>query len=166
MAAVNKCAYFAAAASLALAAGPAAGQPVLPLEYAAKFVCGPNAAPGDPAAAPGHYFTAINVHNPFGSMPYTFKVAVAGPARPGGHTKFIPLGAATLDYDDAAEFDCTRLRRLLAAEGITARPFFTGYFVIESRTELDVVAVYTASASSTGTVTSIHTERVPMRKVM
>ena len=37
--------------------------PVMPYEYAVKFVCRRNFLNTNQAVAPGNYFTAINVHN-------------------------------------------------------------------------------------------------------
>ncbi len=45
----------------------------------------------------------------------------------------------------------------------TKADFMTGFVIIQSDTELDVVAVYTA-AGTDGQVETIHTERVPARR--
>jgi len=141
---------------------PAAAQSGGRNEYAVKFVCGNNSRPQ--VAAFGSYFTAINVHNP-GAEPVTFvhKVALAEPGRPGRHTNIV--APFHLAYDEATEVDCPQIARELIAGGITIAPgaFFTGFFVIQATTPLDVVAVYTAAASPNGPVTTLETERVPVR---
>lgn len=121
-------------------------------QYAVKFVCGKS--PGR-VVAPGLYFTAINVHNPT-EKPIRFqkKIAIALPfeksVKP---TKFFD---AKLDRDEALEIDCPDILRHLEA-----RPSFVkGFVVIESESELDVVAVYTAGVER---VETLHTERVPAR---
>jgi hypothetical protein len=120
------------------------------LEYAAKFVCGTSA--GD-VAAPGVYFTAINVHNPNQTtVRLRWKVAVAE-----DHRLVSEFVDATLGPDEALEIDCPDIRRQVSRDG-----FLKGFVVIESGLELDVVAVYTASPVR-GQVTTLHTERVPAR---
>ena len=156
----------AAAALLAcsaLAATQAAAQSGGRLEYAVKFVCGTNARPLSPAAAAGTYFTAINIHNPSdAAVPLVHKVALAEAGRPGRPTAI--TSPFRLAYDEAVDIDCAQIARLLAAGGIAHGPFFTGFYVIQSQTEFDVVAVYSAAATRTGPVTTIHTERVPVRR--
>lgn len=158
-----------AALSVALLGGLAMPSPAIAqsggrLEYAVKFVCGVNVRPNiSPAAAVGAYFTAINIHNSLNdAAPLVHKVALAEPGRP---TRPTPITSPfRLGYDEATEIDCPQIARLLGAAGIPHGPFFTGFYVIQSQTELDVVAVYTAAGSRTGAVTSIHTERVPVRR--
>ena len=135
--------------------------PVLPLEYAVKLVCG---RPGDSGATfvGGAYATAINVHNPVRENGLVFKVALAGLARPGPMTPFQP--GIALRYDQAIEFDCRIAARAMAASGIPVPAFFTGFFVIQSRSELDVVAVYTGGPTA-GQLAALHMERVPVRRV-
>ena len=156
----------AGAAMLTAAAAmtsPAAAQSGGRLEYAVKFVCGTNARPLNPAAAAGSYFTAINIHNPFSdAAPLVHKVALAEPGRP---TRPSPITSPfRLGFDEAVEIDCPQIDRLLTAAGIAHGPFFTGFYVIQSQTEFDVVAVYTAAASRSGAVATLHTERVPVRR--
>ena len=158
-------AALAAAAILVLpvcASAPAAAQSGGRNEYAVKFVCGNNGHPLDPAAAIGAYFTAINVHNPGNeAVAFVHKVALAEPGRPGRHTSIV--APFRLAYDEATDVDCEQIARELAAGGITPGPFFTGFFVIQATSQLDVVAVYTAAASRAGPVTTLATERVPVR---
>ena len=123
-------------------------------QYAAKFVCGKSAGE---VVAPGVYFTAINVHNPlYAGVRFRVKVAIGLPGlKPGPVSKFHNVA---LGPDEALEIDCPDIRKLANHEG----DFAKGFVVIESETELDVVAVYTA-AGAEGQVETLHTERVPAR---
>jgi hypothetical protein len=102
------------AAGLALLpAAPAAAQSGGRNEYAVKYVCGTNApATLSPAAAPGTYYTAINVHNPSGeAVPFVYKVVIAPTGGPGGHT---PLTSPfRIGEDGATDVDCTMITRAL-----------------------------------------------------
>ena len=104
-------------------------------EYAVKFVCG---RPVLPVVAPGEYFTAINVHNP-SPRPVAFrkKIAVALPGEKAG--KISPFFQAELKSDEALEIDCQDILRHAEQAG-----FLKGFVVLQTPTELDVVAVYTA----------------------
>jgi hypothetical protein len=156
-------------AAIVLSAGGAGSQPLpqpVPpptgFEYAVKFICGaaiPAKGQPDPGVvAHGVYYTAINVHNP-GKEPVEFvkKFAQALPGeRAGRVSRFF---SASLKPDEALEIDCPDLLKLLDAGG-----FVKGFAVIQSKSELDVVAVYTAAPSATGTVVTLELERVPARK--
>jgi len=65
---------------------------------------------------------------------------------------------ARLGPDEALEIDCPDILKHAGTER-----FLKGFVVIESQSELDVVAVYTA-AGSTGQVQTMALERVPPRK--
>lgn len=126
-------------------------------EYAVKFICG--TSQGD-VVAPGVYYTAINVHNPTNTVVgFRKKFAVALPneesARPTGFFD------ARLGPDAALEIDCPDIVRHLHQAGMEGE-FFKGFAVIQSKDELDVVAVYTAASWR---VETLHTERVPARQV-
>jgi hypothetical protein len=125
------------------------------LQYAAKVVCGRS---DGKVVSPGAYFTAVNVHNPSSTkVRLRWKVAVALPgAKPGAVSKF---AEAVLGPDQALEIDCPDIVRRAKAKG-----FLKGFVVIESGIELDVVAVYTAGPDK-GEVVSLHTERVPARRL-
>jgi hypothetical protein len=144
--------------------GQAHGACVTEFQYAVKLVCGevaagPGAAPT--VVAPGHYWTAINIHNPdkCKDAHYRWKVAVALPGEPGHITPF--WQTRPLRPDGAIEIDCPQVMQILQPQ---APAFVKGYVVIESDIELDVVAVYTGSAGPCGGNT-FHTERVPARCV-
>ena len=131
-------------------------------EYAVKFICGVAGATGRASgiAAPGQYFTAINVHNPF-TRPVRFrwKIAIAPPGVRGG-----PISGffdAILKPDQALEIDCPDIFRRSPMQA----ELLKGFVVIVSPLELDVVAVYTAQPKGSGGVQTLHTERVPARLV-
>jgi hypothetical protein len=132
------------------------------LQYRVKFICGP----ADGKILPlGSYFTAINVHNPIEdefakpiSLRVKFAVALPGLSG-GGHTDF--TGFFDLTSDNALELDCQEIVGR-ASKVCPNEPagFCKGFVVIESRAELDVVAVYTAADLNTAQVTTLHTDRV------
>jgi hypothetical protein len=74
------------------------------------------------------------------------------------------IGTVTLNFNDSVGVDCAQIAAGLTRAGITPGPFFTGFFVIQSPSEIDVVAVYTAAATRTGPVVTLATERVPVRR--
>ncbi len=125
-------------------------------EYAAKFVCGKS---DGKIVAPGEYWIAINVHNPsLNRTTFRKKFAIGLPGEKAGPvSKFFN---ATLGPDQALEIDREDIQRHVDAKG----DFLKGFAVLQSDTELDVVAVYTA-AGSDRLVSTLHTERVPARKV-
>lgn len=139
-------------------------------QYAVKVVSGvvsPSTrgtvpAPPNPVA-PGHYYTAINIHNPAkcGCITFRFKIAQALPILENGWRvgKITEYFSIQLCADQAAEIDNPLILRL------TGQTFIKGYVVIESPEELDVVAVYTASEDDSGPCHTFSTERVPARCV-
>jgi hypothetical protein len=125
-------------------------------QYAAKLLCG---SPDRDVLAPGTYFTAVNVHNPSDAdVELAVKVAVALPELQVGPVS--PFKHARLGPDEALEIDCADAR----AMADTRDEFLKGFVVIECGAELDVVAVYTAVGAN-DRVETLHTERVPSRKV-
>jgi len=123
--------------------------PTSGFEYAVKFVCG---RPEVPVVAPGDYFTAINVHNP-SARPVLFrkKIAVALPSEKAGPvSRFFE---AQLKSDEALEIDCQDILRHAQAQG-----FLKGFVVIETPSELDVVAVYTAGHPAVETLEIEHVQ--------
>jgi hypothetical protein len=137
-------------------------------QYAVKLVSGVVDAqtPGGPAA-PGQYWTAINIHNPDKCKKAHFrtKLAIANPLHAGPVSAFTP--PYDLGPDEAFEIDRPHITLLwpLLFPGTTAPAFVKGYLVIESDIELDVVAVYTTAQTATGPITNFHTERVAARCV-
>lgn len=137
---------------LALVSASVAQQ--LPLQYAVKFVCGKPDKVG--VVAPGVYFTSVNVHNPGREAAgFLKKFAIALPSQKAGPvTKLIE---AKLGSDEAFSIECREIMERTHSAG-----FAEGFVVIESKVELDVVAVYTTSGS-TGQVQTMELERVPVR---
>ena len=124
-------------------------------QYAVKVVCGKE---NGRILAKGSYHTAINIHNPlYESVSFRIKYAVALPGQPGEVTKFFD---AKLGPDEALEIDCPEIMK-----AVHNKRFVKGFAIIESETELDVVAVYTASSSREKHegVPSFHSERVAPR---
>ena len=130
-------------------------QPAPGFQYAVKFICGKSSGR---VLAPGVYFTAMNVHNPTrGTISFSKKVAIALPEeKPGRVSQFFE---ARLRADEALEIDCPDIMR----HAQSTDDFLKGFVVIQSRVELDVVAVYTA-AGATDRVETLHLERVPPRR--
>ena len=129
-------------------------------QYVVKFVCGR----GDGrVVAPGQYFTAINVHNPnMRGVAFQKKFALALPGEKAGpFTKFVDTRLRT---DEAYEIDCPDIARHLKAQGIDPGPFAKGFAVIETRQELDVVAVYTA-AGRAESIETMDVEHVKPRRI-
>ncbi len=124
--------------------------------YAAKFVCGKADDKG--IVAPGHYFTAINVHNasPTRKIAYIKRFAIALPEeRPGKISNFF---GGILGPDEAMGIDCNNIYK---HTGQNPGVFLEGYALLYSLGELDVVDIHTAG---TREVTTLHTERVPVRR--
>jgi hypothetical protein len=143
-------------ASLSVAAPtPALAQPAMVYEYAVKVVCGRTDRDTRLPVAQGIYSTAVNIHNPGRLILTRRKVAVAGRGAPGPISGF---DSAVLDRDQAMYVDCEMMQR--QAGGVAG---LDGFLVIQSSNLIDVVAVYTTGKDE---VTTFHTERVPMRKIM
>lgn len=137
--------------------------PLLANEYAVKFVCGRMGGPGQlTPVVNGFYATAVNIHNPGPVQSFWRKVAIARPGAPGQITGFRSM---TLKNDQATELDCRQIFAQVFQAGINPGPFLKGFLVIRSFRPLDVVAVYTAGPSNGQGASSIHTERVPPRRV-
>ena len=161
-----------------LAAGvlPVAGQDSatrVTWRYPVKFVCGdPNPGQEVPDVqfplTRGRYHTAINVHNPSLDRPVSFvkKVAVAsaspyaGGQRPGMITPFVQ---AELHANAAFEIDCPEIASVTGLP-IGGGNYITGFVVIMSPSELDVVAVYTARPMGANGISTIHVLPVPGSK--
>ena len=110
------------------------------LKYVVKFVCGKSAGE---AVARGEYFTAINVHNSMNTATrFTEKFSIALPGEQAGPVT--QLFEAKLGPDQALEIDC----RDILGRTATDADFSKGFAVLESTSELDVVAVYTAAGVS------------------
>ena len=155
---------------------PATSQPVraqepspFPFQYAVKYICGTSPAGKFQVVARGTYFTAINIHNPFvGNVSFRKKIVIATPGEDLAIRKFTDN---QLPGDGALDFSCRDIADSLGVvffgsfNTTPKRRFLKGFIVIESRTELDVVAVYTTGTSGFlgGRVTTMNLERVPVR---
>lgn len=134
-------------------------------QYAAKFVCGRN---DSPIAASGQYFTIVNVHNPspLRTVEFRKKFARALPGEEAG--RITPFFQAALRPDEAMGIDCPDIYQ---HTNIPHGTFIEGYVVLHTPMELDVVSVYTAGTpnvetpAGTPNVETLHTERVPPRRV-
>jgi len=150
------------ASILMLGAGGASAQaPPVPTsyEYAVKFVCGRAIQDKTTSAAPGFYFTDINVHNPNSTaIEFKKKFAIALPNQTAG--KISELFPAALKSDQAFSVDCAEITKRL---GQAPSTFVTGFAVFQTAKELDIVAVYTTAGSPAGPVMTLHMERVPKR---
>lgn len=138
---------------------PARAQAPLPFQFAVKFVCGRSPTPAQPqVVATGNYFTAINVHNPHtDGVGLRKKFAVALPGEKSGPvTQFFN---AELGPDRAFEIDCVDIWKHLHMN----QTFVKGFVIIESKVDLDVVAVYTA-AGVNNFVATMDVERVVARR--
>ena len=131
-------------------------------QYAAKLVCGKSTGK---VVAPGVYFTAVNVHNPtYQPIDLRVKVAVALPGLQSGPIS--EFRSAKLGPDGALEIDCPDIfnAEIFKFPEPIRRGFVKGFVVIESKVELDVVAVYTAVGSGK-LLETMHMERVPARRL-
>jgi len=143
--------------------GTGTGGTPVEYQYAAKFVCGASLGAGGQSngiVAPGRYFTAINVHNPArsGRLAFRKKFAIALPReRAGRVSRFFD---AALAADETFNVDCSDIYEHTETP---AGQFVEGFAVFESKSELDVVAVYTAEGQQSRQVETLHSERVPGR---
>lgn len=143
---------FATAAALGLGAmtSSAAAEPQI---YDVKVVCGKEEGR---IAAPGLYWTAVNILNPNKeTVKVRAKVSTALPGLNMGPVSSYVDGP--LRPDHSMEIDCPTLLKL--ANG---PDFLKGYVIVEGSGPLTIVAVYT-QANREEQAVSIHTERVPPR---
>ncbi len=128
-------------------------------QYAAKFVCGRDPQGAFLRVIPGFYSTAIAIHNPNNkSVDLRKKAALTFPPsgqRPGRVSVFQD---DTLDADEALQVDCQEIfgreggkEDFLESQFFPGRgpeegfpPYIQGFVIIESKSSLDVSAVYTA----------------------
>jgi hypothetical protein len=145
------------AITLTLVASAASAQGFL---YSAKFVCGKtnNSVTASFTAAPGSYFTSVNVHNPMGvpaNVQKRFSVGNLGEVV-GPLSGFFPM---PLPPARTAEIEC---RSIYAHLNIPLGNFIEGFVEIRSNVELDVVGIYSV-ANTAGATVALHMERVPKR---
>jgi hypothetical protein len=128
-------------------------------QYASKVVCGINKEPG--IIARGMYMTVINIHSPNDkdTIPFRYKLALAGEMSDG---KISPFHDGKIGPDGAQFFSCADMRKLL---DISTSTVIDGFFVIESKGPLDVIAVYTTNDINGAGVPVIEVERVFERTI-
>ena len=129
-------------------------------QYAAKFICGKASDEQVKSflAAPGLYYTAINVHNPRLQRPirYQKKFALGEPdERPGKISEWF---RGELKADETMQIDCGDIYKHM---GVPPGMLIEGFAVIQPSLEVDVVGVYTAEAGNG--VSTLHIDRVPLR---
>jgi len=107
-----------------------------PVVYSAQFLCGQDEI--GVSIAPGRYHTVITVFNSQDqTVTFTPKAAEALTATPGEAAKAgEPI---QLEPGQAVQLDCVAIQEIL---GII-RALQTGFVILESEAELEVVAVYT-----------------------
>jgi len=146
-------------------AGTRQGSSQYKLQYAAKFLCGRaeehdhSDDRGGEALAEGDFRTAINVHNP-SNRPASIRFKFASTLRDGKPGTISRFAEIRLGPDQTISLDCAQVYALLHEKP----GFVDGFAIIETNSELDVIAAYTA-AREHGEVASLQTQRVPVRKI-
>jgi Subtilase family len=132
-------------------------KPTVSYRYSVKIVCGKCEGK---ILSRGHYFTAINVHNPSQRLTKIHKIiSTALPGESPGHV--VDAGISVLGPFESFEIDCPDIyKQGRLMPGCLAK----GFVILTSRTPLIVVAVYTASGADKE-VETIHTERVPALEI-
>ena len=139
--------------------------------YSVKFVCGfeppPTGIhfPQEPPVKPGNYTTAVNVHNFSPSSICLAKKAVLAFPESSGQQLIGRFQPFKLPSDGAFEIDCSDIVSLLRVPPSSLPSFIKGFVELQSRTQLNVQAVYTACNPSApgqaGCASGIALEVVP-----
>jgi len=126
--------WLAAGATRGAAQGPRS-----PFRYAAKIVCGAPREAGRGAVVLQLYATTINIHNP-GDSEAVFLKSLVLTVPPGRQRPVEPKKVAEdkLPPDGALATDCSDLRARVPGLPV----FFEGFVLLDSRSSLDVVGVY------------------------
>jgi hypothetical protein len=138
-------------------------------QYAVKALC---TLMGDigfgDAMAPGRYRTVINIHNPTEKkIEVARKFALAGqPGDPGGGISVTPYKSFGLGPDQAVAINCFDIANFFCPINGICVDFtaIDGFLVINSASELDVVAVYSGNPKS-GEVSALEVETIAARKL-
>lgn len=127
-------------------------------QYATKVVCGLNKESGK--LARGIYETVVNIHSPNKEpMPFRYKLALAGWKEDG---KIFEFREGKIGPDGAQFFGCADLHKVF---DISSSTVIDGFFVIECKGPLDVIAVYTTNDLDGKGVPAIEVERVFEREI-
>ncbi|MEW6737871.1 MAG: hypothetical protein AB1489_41720, partial [Acidobacteriota bacterium] len=130
--------------------GHSAMRKARPLQYAVKFVYGKSYGK---ELAPGTYFTEITIHNPSDhtvSLKKKTALALLG-ERAGPVSQFTDI---VLGPDEVVTLNQVDINAANITDEIVR-----GFIIIESDTELDIVALYTV-AGGDGEVKTLNTERI------
>jgi hypothetical protein len=129
----------------------------MPFQYAAKLICGISRE--GPGLAHGTYETLVNIHNPGKAQDFRYKLALA---KEGADGTIYPFKETKIEADGAQLYGCRDIRRIYDLPGAT---LLDGFFVIESKQPLDVIAVYTTNDLTGNGVPAIEVERVFERTI-
>lgn len=130
--------------------------PVDPVEYqySTKYMCGKSDRVR--ITLGGEYQTAVNLHNPsYENVKFRWKVATAGFAQDGAVSDF---RHGVIGADGVQVFDCKEMESQMPSATL-----HDGYFVVESKQPLDVVAYYTGGDGEK--LVSLDVERTSEREV-
>jgi len=158
-----------AAVLLVIAPSAASAQLRTSYQYAVKTLCTllGDTGFGD-ALSPGRYRTVINIHNPIEKkFEIARKFALAGgQGEPFGTFSVTPYKSLTLGPDQAIAFNCFDIAGFFCPINNVCVDFtaIDGFLVINSPTELDVVAIYTGNPKG-GEVSTLDTETIAARKI-
>jgi len=155
-------------AGLALTAStPADAQLKTSFQYAVKTLCTLRGEFGS-AMVPGQYRTLINIHNPTEKkIEVARKFALAGsPGDPPGGISVTPYKSFVLGPDQAVAVNCFDIANFFCPINGICVDFIAidGFLVLNSASELDVVAVY-SGAPKAGGVSTLDAEIIPPRKL-
>ncbi len=157
-------------AILALTAStPAHAQLKTSYQYAVKTLC---TLLGDfgfgDAMAPGRYRTLINIHNPTEKkIEVARKFALSGsPGDTAGGFSITPYKSFVLGPDQAVAINCFDIANFFCPINGVCVDFtaIDGFLVLNSASELDVVAVYSANPNK-GEDSTMDTETIAARKI-
>jgi len=102
----------------------------------------------------------VNIHNPGKEgQEFQFKLAVAGETKDG---KIFPFKPGQIEPDGAQFFACRTVRKIYNLVGTAV---IDGFFVIQSRQPLDVIAAYTTNDLDGKGVPAIEVKRVFERAI-
>lgn len=127
-------------------AGSPSAQLAAPFQYAIKFVCVGEVGPKGKAFQRGKYRTVVNIHNPWvQSQPFDKKAVIAR-SEDDPRGRISEIVTDVLGPDEALSVDCNDILGLF---GGVKQPIGDGFVIVQSRVQLDVVAVYTAKHRGT-----------------